>query len=348
MFKKLITEFNTARKNGIVDTTTKQQKFVFSFPELGIENVNMLLHKEALNKRYKVNVIMNLDDRRSMIFPDEDIDRARAIIGVCAPIAKYDTQGHMKREQLRKEAIETVRKEIRETHFNEALENTNAPDEIRKELAAQINSKMAPSTYRFIEELRNNPINFNDIRSLDSFTYVLYASICMITEHFEKEVQGKNLKVKQLPAQYYFYYVDSKAADKLPAHIGSVKKMLHNTYKYYGNYRFYQFCDWLANLFAKIPGHDREIMTTLEQQRFDERREKLKVRMENKDKKFTNTERKPFNKPAKKWDDFAGKSKAPIKSNKPMKKNTAPAANNFMTMGDILGDVLDEAVGKGE
>ena len=108
MFNKLMKEFNSARKNGTIDKVTHQQKFTFSFPELGIENVDLLLHKTALDQRFKVNVLLNLNDRRSIIFPDEEIDRARCIIGVCAPIANYDIAGHNERERLRKDAIEQM------------------------------------------------------------------------------------------------------------------------------------------------------------------------------------------------------------------------------------------------
>ena len=351
MFNKLMKEFNSARKNGTIDKVTHQQKFTFSFPELGIENVDLLLHKTALDQRFKVNVLLNLNDRRSIIFPDEEIDRARCIIGVCAPIANYDIAGHNERERLRKDAIEQIKNELQTAHFEEAISKSNAPKEIAEELHSQINSAKAAICYRNCEEIRRYPINFNDLKQINSFTYVLYASVCMICEHFEKEISGKNVKVGRLPSQFFFYYVSNRGVDRLPSHIKQVKDMLFELNRYYSPFRFYTFCDWLANLFSKVPGCEREIMLALEQRRYDERQERSRNRRHN---GSDDRQSAPSDKPREKRegrkngkndrDDFESKGASRKAAAKNRRAAEPVQAKPMVGIGSMFGDVLDSVV----
>lgn len=335
--------FEDARKKGKFDPKTQQNAFHFSYEKYNINNVNLLITKKPLDKRFKVDVLMNLDDRRSVILKsDDDLARIHAILQVTLPVVEYDVHGHTSRHDGRRSKIDAAMRELKNHKYAEFVASTGLTNQEACESVHKLLFSRNSQTYmRFMDELTQTSFSFKDVSTIDCFSYVLLNSCCMIVKHFTKTDKGR---IDRLPGKYYHFYVDSRNADRLPAPIGDAKVALSEILRYYGNYKFYNFCSWIISI-AKLEhgeNFDQDIICALEDERMAKRTMKFDKTSAPSGRRDHGRNKRNFD-----TDDNVASDNKPSKPSRnrvPNKFQAKPSSMN-VSLGDMFGAELDQAFG---
>lgn len=333
--------FEDARKKGKFDSKTQQSSFHFTYEKYDIKDVNLLITKKQLDKRFKVDVLMNIDDRRSVILKtNDDLARIHAILTVTLPIVEYDVAGHMNRHDGRRSKIDAAVREMKQHHYADFVASTymcnqNACEKVHN----QVFGRNGQTYLRFMDELVASGFSFKNSQTIDNFSSIIINACCMLAKHFEKDEKGRIIR---LPGRFYFFYIKPKNLDRLPTPIADAKQFLNGMLEYYGNFKFYNFCTWLIDLMKEEfgTGFDESIVCALEEERMAKRSMKFDKtsapsgRRDNKrDAKIDTEENKDVeSKPA------------------PTKKKTKTATKvetkpSGVSLGDLFGPQLDNAFG---